>query len=98
MRFLVAIAALRLTFTAESVSAYQFDTDCQVGSKCIQAGANVCGWCAGGLNPGNSNDRKPARGPLDLARKRGNTCSFDGDCGPGGECIKEAGSIRGVCV
>lgn len=92
----VAIALLSLTFAGEAL-ACQFDTDCQVGSKCVKPSRSIYGWCVGGLNPGNANDRKPARDPLDLTGKKGNTCSFDVDCGVGGECVK-SGGIYGTCL
>ena len=51
----------------------------------------------GGLSPGNSNDRKPAYNPLDLSGKQGSTCSFNTDCGVGGNCVK-SGGIYGTCL
>lgn len=95
---LAAAAALLAILLAESASACQFDTDCGVGSKCVKSGANIYGWCVGGLNPGNANDKKPARDPLDITGKRGSTCTFDVDCGAGGQCVKGSGSIRGTCL
>jgi len=74
-----------------------FDTDCEVGSRCYKRNGSLYGWCVGGLNPGNQNDRQPARDPMDLTRKKGNTCSFDIDCGVGGQCIKGNG-IYGTCL
>ena len=59
---------------------------------------NIYGICAGGMNPGNNNDRVPVRDPLDLDRTYGNTCSFDTDCGVSNKCYKERGQIKGVCV
>jgi hypothetical protein len=52
----------------------------------------------GGMNPGNNNDRKPVYDPLDINRTTGNTCKFNVDCGPGSKCVKERGSIKGVCL
>lgn len=78
--------------------ACQFDTDCNVGSKCLKESGKLYGLCADGLNPGNDNDRKPYRNPLDINQTEGNTCSFDIDCGPGSRCLKGAGHIKGVCI
>jgi len=78
--------------------ACSFDTDCDPGSKCLKRGANIYGVCAGGISPGNKNDREPVYAPLDVNRTYGNTCSFDTDCGPGSKCAKKSGSIDGVCL
>ena len=79
-------------------AACMFDTDCSPGSRCAKARGALYGVCAGGLFPGNSNDREPVRAPTDPAGTYGNTCSFDVDCGPGNRCLKSSGSIYGVCV
>jgi len=78
--------------------ACQFDTDCQVGSKCLKASGQINGMCVGGLQPGNDHDRKPVYDPHDPNRTVGNTCSFDTDCGPGSKCLKSPGSISGTCL
>ena len=76
----------------------QFDTDCKVGSRCIKSSGSLYGVCAGGLNPGNDNDRIPFRGTLDLDGTAGNTCDVDVDCGVSNRCYKSGGSTKGVCI
>ena len=78
--------------------ACQFDTDCAVGSQCLKESGQLNGICAGGMNPGNDDDRQPVQDPLDPNQSVGNTCSFDVDCGPGNKCLKGSGQIKGVCV
>ena len=97
MKSFVIIVIFLFSLLSTPTFACQFDTDCNVGSKCYKPGGSIYGWCVGGLNPGNQNDRTPARDPLDVTRKKGNTCQFDTDCGPGGQCIKGSG-IYGTCL
>ena len=78
--------------------ACQFDVDCSPGSKCLKSRGSIYGVCAGGLSPGNDDDRQPVYDPLDPNNSVGNTCSFDIDCGPGTKCLKGRGQIKGVCV
>jgi hypothetical protein len=80
--------------------ACSFDTDCYPGSKCIKGNPfELYGVCAGGIQPGNQNDRQPVYDPMDTNRTVGNTCSFDVDCGPGNFCYKQQTfALNGVCL
>lgn len=91
-------AAVAVLFLTDPAPACQFDTDCKPGSMCLKSGGQIYGMCVGGLQPGNANDRKPVRDPLDPNRTTGNTCQFDTHCGPGSRCIKSSGSIYGTCM
>lgn len=73
-----------------------WDVDCQVGSTCLKEQGSLYGVCAGGMRPGNSNDRVPVRDPLDLTGKVGNTCTSNFDCGIGGRC--QMSGLQGVCL
>lgn len=85
---------------AGQVLACSFDTDCYLGSKCIKSHPfEMYGVCAGGMLPGNQNDRQPVYDPSDTNRTVGNTCSFDVDCGPGNFCYKQPTfALNGVCL
>jgi len=84
--------AVALLLPSASTISCSFNTDCDVGSKCIKNGG-LYGYCMGGMNPGNSYDREPA---TDLRGGGGWSCSFNTDCDPGYTCLKSG--LQGVCV
>ena len=92
------LAGLVLLLTSAPAFTCSFDTDCRPGSRCMKPSGSIYGYCMGGMSPGNSYDRRPARNPLDLTGKQGNTCRSSFDCGIGGTCVKGAGSLRGTCL
>jgi hypothetical protein len=98
MKLLKITIALFFCLGSYQAFACQFDTDCEVGSECVKSSGAIYGICAGGMNPGNSNDQVPVSDPLDIDGTYGNTCSFDTDCGVSNKCYKEEGHITGVCV
>lgn len=81
---------------AGAAGACSFDTDCAVGSQCVKQGG-LYGSCVGGMSPGNNNDSAPVRYTNDISGKKGNTCSYDTDCGVGGQCVKGSG-LNGTCM
>ena len=98
MKFRMILVAVLLAFFSTNSFACQFDTDCNVGSKCVKQYGKLNGYCAKGMNPGNNYDKKPYRDSLDISGKIGNTCSFDTECGVGNRCYKQSGNLKGVCV
>ena len=86
-----------LFITTAPAMACEADTDCLPGSQCLKAAGGLYGVCAGGLSPGNSNDRQPGYTPTDVNRTYGNACSLDIDCSPGSHCFK-VDSSDGLCM
>lgn len=98
MKYLKLTVAIIFSLLSYQTFACSFDTDCDVGSKCLKSKGNIYGICAGGMNPGNRSDRVPVKDPLDRDQTYGNTCSFHTDCGVSNKCYVELGQIKGVCV
>ena len=96
MKFRKILLLTALLFPA-TILACSFDTDCSPGSTCAKASGSLYGACVGGISPGNTNDNQPVYAPLDINKTYGNTCSFDTDCGPGSQCVKDGG-IYGTCM
>jgi hypothetical protein len=69
-----------LVCSAATGWACSFDTDCAPGSEYLKTSGSIYGVCAGGIFPGNANDRQPVYAPMDLNHTCGNTRSFDIDC------------------
>lgn len=86
-----AALAAALFFSSSYAVPCQFDSDCDVGSRCVKNG--MYGYCMGGMRPGNTNDRTPA---TDSGGGGGYTCSFSSDCKVGYECVKSG--LQGVCM
>lgn len=99
MRILLAVAIVLLpAIWVSPADACSFDTDCEIGSKCLKSSGSLYGVCVGGQWPGNRWDREPVYDPLDPNRTYGKTCQFNTDCGPGSVCAKTSGALNGVCL
>jgi len=92
---------LVVLFVSSGVNGYAclFDTDCvAVGSKCVREENSINGICKGGLGSGESyNEERPDFFP-NLDATNTDTCSFDTDCEVDQRCMKEIGTIYGVCM
>ena len=86
------IVSLSLVLASSWAFGCAFDSDCDIGSKCIKNGG-IYGYCMGGMNPGNSYDQHPA---TDIMGGGGDTCSFNTDCDIGYECVRSG--LKGVCI
>ena len=59
MKFLKTSLSIELMVSASYAFSCSFNTDCDVGSKCVKNGG-LYGYCMGGINPSNYNDRQSA--------------------------------------
>ena len=89
---LKTVGTLFLLVIAAPAYSCQFDTDCNVGSKCVKNGYSINGICAGGLSPGNANDNSPVYDPLDL-----NTCYGNGSDGDARNKTDSDGTYGDTC-
>lgn len=96
-RIVTITFSLSLLLGSFVAHACTFDTDCDIGSKCMKTDEAIHGACVGGLFPGNSNDSNPGYSVGDGQDSYGNTCSFDSDCGTGSSCVKNDG-VFGACM
>jgi hypothetical protein len=100
MRSIIRFAPLLMLglMVAGPSAACMFDTDCEVGSRCLKPRGALHGVCAGGLTPGRPEWSEVEPDPLELDETHGAGCAFDADCGVGLRCVKEPGALSGVCV
>lgn len=100
MRALLFAAAI---LAATPALACGFNTDCNVGSKCVKRSGALYEVCVGGMFPGRpesqeeqqQKNRDPYR--WSTSKRNGEQCSFTTDCEVGSVCLKEAGRLYGVC-
>lgn len=97
-----ALVAAALALVSTAAVPCTFNTDCNVGSKCVKERVGQPGICVGGLEPGRPRDQPPPRDVMrdyrDLNGTRGERCSFNVECGVGAMCLKESGKLYGVCL
>jgi hypothetical protein len=74
------------------------DVDCRLDSRCFKEPRELYGVCAGGLRPGNRNDKYPVRNLRDVEGTVGNTCLVNADCGSTNRCLKSNPYGKGVCA
>ncbi len=86
-----------LVFAWTGVFACQFDSECDLGYRCIDLGGDSYGWCVPVENPYN-NDLPPWGDHTEVSQDvSGKSCQVDIDCGYGGKCLIPSGSIYGDC-
>jgi hypothetical protein len=95
MKYLVLIIGL---FLGPKALACNFDIDCDIGSKCVKTGYDLKGVCVGNrYTPDPPKDRDPYKPKWNLDKK-GQSCSYDIQCGFSGKCLRTGGSLYGVCT
>ncbi|MEJ6010152.1 hypothetical protein [Novosphingobium aquae] len=97
MKSFIAIALILAPATA---LACNFNTDCNIGSKCMKQAGRLEGVCVGGMSPGEPprENRDPYKWRDTSRKESGAQCSFNTDCEVGSMCLKESGRMYGVCI
>lgn len=95
----VLMALVLVTGAMQPIASHACETnfDCELGSRCVRESGQMIGACLGGMNPGNSNDRRPGRISSGTTDNIGKTCSTNFDCDLGARCVK-SGGMEGVCL
>lgn len=87
-------------FMSAPANACSFDTDCNIGSKCVKSATAVKGACLSGVFSGGSTlDLLSYSGESTNGANStyGKSCTFNKECGDGLNCRK-AGGMFGVCT
>jgi len=94
MKYLILVIGLLL---GQKAMACNFDTDCQIGFECVKTGYDLKGVCVGNrYTPDPPRDRAPYK-PKWILDKKGESCSYDIECGISRKCLKDGFSLYGVC-
>ncbi len=90
------IVLAALWFGGSYAIACEFDSDCELGSRCARQPGSMSGSCAGGTLPAGPHQR--GADPFDRGTHAASACSSDAECGFGGQCRKEDQKPIGTCV